>query len=344
MRFRGMRSGKHRCPLRGILSAEPSLSSPAGAAWLQACEQGQELTAEQLCPDSPGLAARLAPPPASPSLLSFCPPKGRAARRPLDRGPFAGRLRLPGRHARHGHHPRPARPRPRSCRRPRRAATRSRRNQWPEEAWASSTAPRQTTLGRVVALKMLRDSNQAGPEERLREAVLTRPRPSPRFAIPASSRSSTSARTTVCLSSLWSVVGAAPWPPNWPRTPSACAGSGHALVAQVASRPCKRPHEAGIIHRDLKPANVLLDENGATQGERLRAGSIACRPRRARPQTGAIMGTPSYMACPEQARGEKGVRPLADVYGLGAILYECLCGRSPRSRPQTLAVGERWPR
>ncbi|WP_227255111.1 serine/threonine-protein kinase [Frigoriglobus tundricola] len=92
-------------------------------------------------------------------------------------------------------------------------------------------------------------------------------------------------------------------------------------------------HDRGIVHRDLKPHNVLLDaprDSSGTWGEpKVTDFGLAKRGGAELTQTGAVMGTPAYMA-PEQARGDtKNIGPAADVYALGVVLYECLCGSVP---------------
>jgi WD40 repeat protein/serine/threonine protein kinase len=122
-----------------------------------------------------------------------------------------------------------------------------------------------------------------------------------------------------------------------------------ARLIEILARAVQHAHERGIIHRDLKPGNVLLQcslvSPRSGDAERVlerrdyipKVTDFGLAKRLSESvgedqwatQTGAILGTPSYMA-PEQASGRtKEVGPVADIYALGAMLYETLTGRPP---------------
>ncbi len=185
---------------------------------------------------------------------------------------------------------------------------------------------RHKKLNRVVALKMILAGGHAGPSERARflaeaEVVAALQHPHIVALLEYGEHQGLPFFTLEFMpgGSLADRLGGIPQPPR-----------AAAQLVEHLARGIHYAHTHGVVHRDLKPANVLLAEDGTAK---ISDFGIA---RRATPgagltATGEVLGTPSYMA-PEQAGGRsKHAGPAADVYALGAILYECLTGRPPFS-------------
>jgi serine/threonine protein kinase len=119
-------------------------------------------------------------------------------------------------------------------------------------------------------------------------------------------------------------------------------------IIEEAARAAHHIHEKGVVHRDLKPANILVRPDGVPViiDFGLARDSLGIDPRIT--QSGIWLGTPAYI-CPEQATGDASrVDGRADVYSLGAVLYECLTGLPPHGvgRTKTIfkALREKDPR
>jgi serine/threonine-protein kinase len=201
---------------------------------------------------------------------------------------------------------------------------------------------RQVPLNRLVALKMLRADVAAGPGERARfraeaETVARLQHPNivqiydlgehegrPFFSLELLEGGSLARR-----------LGGQALPPRQA-----------AQLVEVLARAMHAAHEHGVVHRDLKPSNILLAGHPDTPlpqcVPKITDFGLVKRLDGSEGLTisGTVMGTPAYMA-PEQAAGHnRDIGPPCDIYGLGAILYECLTGRPPFKAPTLLATIE----
>src|SRR5262245_4050830 len=214
---------------------------------------------------------------------------------------------------------------------------------------------RQAALDRYVAVKLLRDANlgEAGQRERfLQEARVIARLQHPHLVqvydfgeLPSAGAVTSQPYLVleyVSGGSLANVWRGSPQPPR----------EAARLVATLADA-IHYAHQRGVVHRELKPANILIamasgecpvasgDNNSPGLPLATSRSLLATIPKitdfgLAKFQTGSdltrtgeVLGTPSYMA-PEQTTGKPGgITAVADVYGLGAILYEALTGRAP---------------
>ena len=99
------------------------------------------------------------------------------------------------------------------------------------------------------------------------------------------------------------------------------------VIIQVAEA-LEHAHSKGLIHRDVKPKNIMITENGVVKLADMGLARAVSDKEAAEAEAGKAFGTPYYIS-PEQIRGEVNIGPQADIYSLGATLYQMVTGRVP---------------
>ncbi|MEM8712516.1 MAG: serine/threonine-protein kinase [Planctomycetota bacterium] len=186
---------------------------------------------------------------------------------------------------------------------------------------------RQRRLGREVALKILRPEAKEDPrfgERFLREARalarLSHPNIVGVYDFGLDGEFAWLTMEYVDGSDLRQVLTAGALPP----------ADAFALVPQICEA-LQYAHDQGVVHRDIKPENILLDERGRVHIADFGLALVVDDGDRRLTQPRDVFGTPHYMA-PEQLTGARDVDHRADIYALGAVLYELLTGELPLGR------------
>jgi WD40 repeat protein/predicted Ser/Thr protein kinase len=181
----------------------------------------------------------------------------------------------------------------------------------------------QVSLDRMVAIKMAAGGGHAGPEEVARfraeaEAIARLQHPN---IVQIFEVGEYDGRPFYSMEFIDGVTLAATID-GTPRPPAEAA-----RMVETLARAVDAAHDRGVVHRDLKPANVLVARDGTLKVADFGVAKFLDKTSSTR--TGIVVGTPGYMP-PEQARGgSRSVGRAADVYALGAVLYETLTGRPP---------------
>jgi eukaryotic-like serine/threonine-protein kinase len=194
---------------------------------------------------------------------------------------------------------------------------------------------RQMTLDRIVAVKMILEGRLASPDSEARfqleaqaAASLDHPNIVPIYEIGENDGQRYFSMKFLEGSSLSSLRQKK----NQPPIPMEVSVKTMVAVAHAVHH----AHQRGILHRDIKPGNILIDTNGIPHvtdfglAKRFEGEAQLTH-------SNALLGTPSYMA-PEQARGDKNLTTAADIFSIGAVLFEMIFGEPPHKGPTPAAT------